>query len=160
MAQLVARLVRNEKVGGSNPPSSTIRTLICIQRLRAFVTDDIVVVRRVNGKQFLCPFSRPLGIRSNTAKRFKTRFSSQQMSRRFHTRYGFSYPVHINDLPYKKCQDLIEWKWTFMLNKDKYQKSVELGPRTLSLSFPDPIESLDWMTYTVQSWLETGKSDV
>ena len=25
MAQLVARLVRNEKVGGSNPPSSTIR---------------------------------------------------------------------------------------------------------------------------------------
>ena len=24
MAQLVARLVRNEKVGGSNPPSSTI----------------------------------------------------------------------------------------------------------------------------------------
>lgn len=25
MAQLVARLVRNEKVGGSNPPSSTTR---------------------------------------------------------------------------------------------------------------------------------------
>ena len=27
MAQLVARLVRNEKVGGSNPPSSTTRVL-------------------------------------------------------------------------------------------------------------------------------------
>ena len=26
MAQLVARLVRNEKVGGSNPPSSTEKT--------------------------------------------------------------------------------------------------------------------------------------
>lgn len=34
MAQLVARLVRNEKVGGSNPPSSTIRTLILIQSER------------------------------------------------------------------------------------------------------------------------------
>ena len=34
MAQLVARLVRNEKAGGSNPPSSTIRTLILIQSER------------------------------------------------------------------------------------------------------------------------------
>ena len=34
MAQLVARLVRNEKVGGSNPPSSTIRTLILMQSER------------------------------------------------------------------------------------------------------------------------------
>lgn len=34
MAQLVARLVRNEKVGGSNPPSSTTRTLILIQSER------------------------------------------------------------------------------------------------------------------------------
>ena len=31
MAQLVARLVRNEKVGGSNPPSSTICTHFWIQ---------------------------------------------------------------------------------------------------------------------------------
>lgn len=36
MAQLVARLVRNEKAGGSNPPSSTIRTLILIQGERPF----------------------------------------------------------------------------------------------------------------------------
>ena len=28
MAQLVARLVRNEKVGGSNPPSSTTLTVV------------------------------------------------------------------------------------------------------------------------------------
>ena len=35
MAQLVARLVRNEKVGGSNPPSSTIRTLLLIQSERS-----------------------------------------------------------------------------------------------------------------------------
>ena len=28
MAQLVARLVRNEKVGGSNPPSSTIEDVL------------------------------------------------------------------------------------------------------------------------------------
>ena len=37
MAQLAARLVRNEKAGGSNPPSSTIRTLILIQSERPFV---------------------------------------------------------------------------------------------------------------------------
>lgn len=31
MAQLVARLVRNEKAGGSNPPSSTNYLLVLIQ---------------------------------------------------------------------------------------------------------------------------------
>lgn len=37
MAQLVARLVRNEKVRGSNPLSSTEGTLILIQSGRPFV---------------------------------------------------------------------------------------------------------------------------
>ncbi len=32
MAQLVARLVRNEKVGGSNPPSSTTTSGVCPAR--------------------------------------------------------------------------------------------------------------------------------
>ena len=31
MAQLVARLVRNEKVGGSNPPSSTTRVGLIVR---------------------------------------------------------------------------------------------------------------------------------
>ena len=37
MAQLVARLVRNEKVRGSNPLSSTIRNLALASQFSCFV---------------------------------------------------------------------------------------------------------------------------
>ena len=40
MAQLVARLVRNEKVGGSNPPSST--TVMCRD-----IVDSLLAVSRL-----------------------------------------------------------------------------------------------------------------
>ena len=43
MAQLVARLVRNEKVGGSNPPSSTTSKVCPARKLagQTFVVDDV-----------------------------------------------------------------------------------------------------------------------
>ena len=40
MAQLVARLVRNEKVGGSNPPSST--------------TSEVCPARKLVGQSYFC----------------------------------------------------------------------------------------------------------
>ena len=41
MAQLVARLVRNEKVGGSNPPSSTISEVCPARKLAGRTFFDV-----------------------------------------------------------------------------------------------------------------------
>ncbi|MCI7689204.1 hypothetical protein [Trueperella pyogenes] len=147
-------------ISGASTAGKTTLMLALLEVGMAFVADDIVVVQTVNGKQFLRPFSRPLGIRANTAERFKTHLLPEHLNRTFRTTYGLSYPVHINDLPFRKCLDLVEWRWTLILNKAKHQESVELGPWTLSLSYPDPVESLEWITHTVQSWLETRKSVV
>lgn len=147
-------------ISGASTAGKTTLMLALLETGMAFVADDIVVVQLVNGKQFLRPFSRPLGIRANTAERFKAHLLPEHLRRKFRTTYGLSYPVHINDLSFRKCRDLVEWKWTLILKKAKYQESVELGPWTLSLSYPDPVESLEWITQTVQSWLEQRQSVV
>ena len=64
MAQLVARLVRNEKVGGSNPPSSTtgrhsirMSVFVC---LRALVRCLLLRCRWCFGRRIVCLWAWPL----------------------------------------------------------------------------------------------------
>ena len=61
MAQLVARLVRNEKVGGSNPPSSTTRVGLIARPfvyLQLFWVEKFPVTSEVTGIPIFESFAR------------------------------------------------------------------------------------------------------
>ena len=65
MAQLVARLVRNEKVGGSNPPSSTtgrhpIRMSVFCMPGRVVVLSCRLWCRWCSGRRIVCLWAWPL----------------------------------------------------------------------------------------------------
>ena len=93
MAQLVARLVRNEKVGGSNPPSSTtgrhpIRMSVFCVPGRVGV---VLCCRWCSGRRTCCPLGRAAGCargrrpaRSPSAPRASLGASSRSPARRRH----------------------------------------------------------------------------
>lgn len=140
-------------ISGESMVGKTTLLLSLLEDGFRFITDDIVVIERKGNQQVLHPFSRPLGIRENTARLFKTHLPLSEGYESFETPFGRIFPLHINNTFFSKSNSPVVWKWTVLLEKASSRASIEIGSQTLKLCLVNACVDIEWAKSTILTWL-------
>lgn len=140
-------------ISGESMAGKTTLLLSLLENGFSFITDDIVVIERNGDRQLLHPFSRPLGIRENTARLFENCIPLRRNHESFETPNGRIFPLHINNTLFSKSSSPVVWKWTVLLEKASSCASIEIGPQTLKLYLIDIYKDAEWAKFTILTWL-------